>query len=199
MNEQRNLTLRSIVICLSNISVGDIIIVDSGTICCRRKISMSSANCERDKPKPFERADGEPLNVTGRDRKSENARAFIGRAQINVDHLEGETFWVTLPSPHSRSVRSLVRRRLDPFLRCPSPENTLAFIAGTSPEAMKRRLDIHPGDHRIMTDPRNVIARMPNSAANTLLPHAPTGPSHATCPPSCPPSSTFSDTLSSSL
>ena len=93
MNEaqkQRSLTLSNIVISLilSNISVGDIIIVDSGAICCRRKISMGSANGERDKSKPFERADGEPLNVTGRDGKSENVRAFIERAQINVNHLK---------------------------------------------------------------------------------------------------------------
>jgi hypothetical protein len=88
MNEQINLTLRNIIISLGNISVGDNVIVDSRAVWCCRKISVSSANGEHNISKPFERADGEPLNVTERDREGENVSFFIGQGQIYVDHLE---------------------------------------------------------------------------------------------------------------
>ena len=67
--------------------MGDTVILDSRAIWRCRKISRDTANGKRNKSKPFERADGEPLDVTGGDGKGENLRAFIGHDQIDIDHV----------------------------------------------------------------------------------------------------------------
>jgi hypothetical protein len=80
-----NITLRSIVVSFGNmISKGDTVIVDRGAIGHLREISTDPTNSECNKSKPFDRADGESLNVTEGDGECENLSVFD--MQINVHH-----------------------------------------------------------------------------------------------------------------
>jgi hypothetical protein len=84
-----NVTLRSIVVSFSNrTSKGDTVIVDRGAIGRRREIPTDSTNSERNESKPFDRANGEPLDVTERDGERENLSVFD--VQINVHHVGGK-------------------------------------------------------------------------------------------------------------
>jgi hypothetical protein len=83
-----NITLRSIVVSFGNIIKGDTVIVDRGPIGHRREISTDPTNGECDKSKPFDRADGEPLDVTEGDGECENLSVFD--VQVNVHHVGGK-------------------------------------------------------------------------------------------------------------
>lgn len=84
-----NITLRSIVVSFGNmISKGDTVIVDRGAIGHRREISTDPTNSECNKSQPFDRADGEPLDVTEGDGECENLSVFD--VQINVHHVGGK-------------------------------------------------------------------------------------------------------------
>jgi hypothetical protein len=84
-----NVTLRSIVICFGNrTSEGDTVIVNRGAIRRCREISTDPKNGECSKSKPFDRADGEPLDVTEGDGECENLSVF--NVQINIHHVGGK-------------------------------------------------------------------------------------------------------------
>ena len=55
---------------------GDTVIVDRGAIGRRREIPTDPTNSKRNESKPFDRADGEPLDVTERDGECENLSVF---------------------------------------------------------------------------------------------------------------------------
>src|ERR1700723_3414106 len=73
---------------MSNIIItgieGDTVIVDWGTIWCRREISMGATKGECNETKPLEGADGEPLNVAEGDGECRNLLIF--NLEIDVDH-----------------------------------------------------------------------------------------------------------------
>jgi hypothetical protein len=84
-----NVTLRSIVVSFSNrTSKGNTVIVDRGAIGYHREISMNPTNGECNKSKPFDRADGEPLDGTEGDGEHKNLSVFD--VQINVHHVGGK-------------------------------------------------------------------------------------------------------------
>jgi hypothetical protein len=81
-------TLRSIVVSFGNrTNKGDTVIVDRGAVGRRREMSTNPTNGECNKSKPFDRADGEPLDVAEGDGECENLSVFD--AQINVHHVGG--------------------------------------------------------------------------------------------------------------
>ena len=81
-----NVTLRSIVVSFGNrTSKGDTVIVDRGAIGHHREISTDPTNGERNESKPFDRADGEPLDVTEGDGERKDLSVFD--VQINVYHV----------------------------------------------------------------------------------------------------------------
>jgi hypothetical protein len=82
--KQRSLTIGSIVIGFDDVGERSIIVNRRATRRFR-KISTGSTDGESYKSKPFERADGKPLNVTEGDGEKENLR--VVNAQINVDHV----------------------------------------------------------------------------------------------------------------
>jgi len=83
-----NVTLRSIVVSLGDrTNKGDTVIVDREAIGRRREIPTHPTNGERNESKPFDRADGEPLEVTEGDGERENLSVFD--VQINVHHVGG--------------------------------------------------------------------------------------------------------------
>ena len=83
-----NVTLRSIVVSFGNrTSKGDTVIVDRGAVGCRREMSTDPTNGECNKSKPFDRADGEPLDIAGGDGQCENLS--VSDAQTNVHHVGG--------------------------------------------------------------------------------------------------------------
>ena len=66
-------------------SKGDAVIVDNwGAIRRRREMSMDATNGECNKSKPFDRADGEPLDVTEGDGERENLSNFDVRINVQV-------------------------------------------------------------------------------------------------------------------
>ena len=67
---------------------GDTVIVDRGAIGRRRKMTTDPTNGECNKSKPFNKADGEPLDVTAGNGECEDLLAFNG--QINVHHVGGK-------------------------------------------------------------------------------------------------------------
>ena len=54
----------------------------------RREISSNATNGECNESKPFDRAEGEPLDVAEGDGEHENLLAFHG--QINIHHVGGK-------------------------------------------------------------------------------------------------------------
>ena len=64
---------------------GDTVIVDRGSIGHRREISTDPTNGECNKSKPFDRTDGEPLDVTEGDGECENLSVFD--VQVNIHHV----------------------------------------------------------------------------------------------------------------
>ena len=81
-----NVTLRNIIVVFSNrTGKSDTVIVDWGAIGCLGEISTGPTNGECNKLKPFDRANGEPLNVTKGDGKCKNLLVF--NVQINFDHV----------------------------------------------------------------------------------------------------------------
>ena len=84
-----NVTLWSIVVSFSyRTSEGDTVIVNRGAGGCCGEIPMDPSNSKCNKSKPFDRADGEPLNVTEGDGEHENLLAID--VQINVHHVGGK-------------------------------------------------------------------------------------------------------------
>jgi hypothetical protein len=80
-----NVTVRSIVVRFSNrTSKRDTVVVDRGAIGRRREMSADATNGECNKSKPFDRSDGEPLDVTEGDGECENLS--VSNVQINVGH-----------------------------------------------------------------------------------------------------------------
>ena len=89
MKSVKNVTLRSIVVSFGNrTSKGDTVIVDRGAIGHSREMSTNPTNGKCNKSKPFDRADGEPLDVTEGDGERENLSVF--NVQINVHHVGGK-------------------------------------------------------------------------------------------------------------
>ena len=83
-----NITLRSKVVSFGNrIGKRDTVIVDGGAIGRRRELSTYPTNGECNKSKPFDRADGEPLNVTEGD--GEHKYLSVFDFQIDVHHVGG--------------------------------------------------------------------------------------------------------------
>ena len=77
-----NVTMRSIVVRLGNrASKGDTVIVDRGASGRCREIPMDPTNGEHNESKPFDRVDGEPLDVTEGDGEHKNLSVFD--VQIN--------------------------------------------------------------------------------------------------------------------
>lgn len=64
---------------------GTTVIVDRGAIGHHREISTNPTNGELNKSKPFDWADGEPLDVTEEDGQCENLSDFD--VQVNVHHV----------------------------------------------------------------------------------------------------------------
>ena len=84
-----HVTLRSIVVSFCNgTSYGDTVIIDMGAIGHRREISADPTNGKCNKSKPFDRAEGQPLDVTEGDGECENLSVFD--VQINVHHVGGK-------------------------------------------------------------------------------------------------------------
>ena len=67
---------------------GDTAIVDRGAIGRRREMSTNPTDGECNKSKPFNGADGEPLDVTAGDGECEGLLVFNGK--INVHHVGGK-------------------------------------------------------------------------------------------------------------
>jgi hypothetical protein len=83
-----NVTLRSIVVSvIKGTSKGDAVIVDGGAVRCHGEISTDPTNGKRHESKPFDRADGEPLDVTEGDGERENLSVLD--VQINIHHVGG--------------------------------------------------------------------------------------------------------------
>ena len=112
-----NVTLWSIIVSFSyRTSEGDTVIVNRGAGGCCREIPMDPSNSKCNKSKPFDRADGEPLNVTEGDGEHENLLAID--VQINVHHVGGKLVGGILGGTLLRECGATSYRSLSGTLYC---------------------------------------------------------------------------------